>query len=122
MLADLNLDHGIDFGDMGFEQYDVDIMFDGDYRFEQLFPDEKEISETGEKLKAVKEARAESIGAMRERNSAAFYFTVVCKDDEQRRELLRALGVPVFEQFVEGAYVLENLRRGPLGRLKKEEE
>jgi len=31
-----------------------------------------------------------------------------------------ALGVPVTEQFVEWAYLLENLRRGPLGRLKKD--
>jgi len=61
------------------------------------------------------------LGAMQEKNNPQFYFVVVCKDSDQQEELLRALGVPVFEQFVEGAYVLENLRRGPLGRLKKEE-
>lgn len=120
MLAEMNLEMGIDFDEMGFEQYDVDMLFDGDSRFAQLFPDEVEIAQTGEKLKAVKEARAESLGSMREKNSAEFYFVVVCKDGEQRAELLRAVGVPVFEQFVEGAYLLENLRRGPLGVLKKE--
>ena len=121
MLAEMNLDAGIDFGDMGFEKYDIDLLFDGDSRFAQIFPDEEEIVQTGEKLKKVKEARAQSIDKMKEKNSAEFYFVVVCRDAEERKTLMQAVGVPVFEQFVEGAYLLENLRRGPLGRLKKEE-
>ena len=118
-LAELNLECGIDFEDMGFEQYDIEMMFDGDSRFAQIFPDEPEIAQTGEKLEKVKAVRKEALGAMQKKNEAQFYFVVVCKDDEQRKELMNTIGVPIFEQFVEGAYLLENLTRGPLGRVKK---
>lgn len=121
LLADMQLEHGVDFADMGFEKYDIDMMFDGDTRFSGVFLDVPEVGLTGEKLQAVKDARAESLGIMAKKNEAEFYFVVVAKDMAQRDEAMRALGVPVFEQFVECSYLLENLRRGPLGRLKVEE-
>jgi len=119
MLADLNLEHGIDFAEMGFEAFDVNMLFEGDARFARIFVDEEEIVETGEKLREIKEQRGKMNERMQERNQGNFYFTVVCRDDGEKKELLTALGVPVFEQFVEGAYVMENLRQGPLGRVKK---
>lgn len=121
LLAELNLEHGIDFSEMGFEEYDIDMLFDGDARFAHVFADDEEVVETKGKLGEIKAARKEGAEKMRQSQRAEHFFTVVCKDDEQKREAMRALGVPVFEQFVECAYLLENLRRGPLGRLKKEE-
>ena len=56
---------------------------------------------------------------MREKNQAGFYFTVVFKDDVEKAECLRLMGVPVFEQFVEGAYLVENIRRGGLGAKRR---
>ena len=119
MLAELHLEQGLDFDDMGFEQYDIDMLFDGDARFSRIFPDDEIVEQTGEKLREIKESRRQGKDKMIGRNEADFYFTVVCKSDAEKKELLSACGVPVFEQFVEGAYLLENLRRGPLGRVKK---
>lgn len=118
-LAGLNIDDGIDFSDMGFEQYDIDMLFDGDSRFSQLFIDDEEVQKTGEALQKVKDARKQGKEKMKEQNAAAFYFTVVFKSNEEKAECLRLCGVPAFEQFVEGSYLMENIRKGGLGRKEK---
>lgn len=115
-LADLNLEHEIDFGDMGFEKYDVDMLFDGDSRFSDLFIDDAEVKKVEGALESVKDARKKGENRLKERNEAQFYFVVVCKDDAEKGEIMRTMGVPGFEQFVEGAYLLENIRKGGLGR------
>lgn len=106
LLADLNLEAGINFAGMGFDQIDVDLMFDGDARFSHLFEDAPEVSATKEKLAEVKAARAAGKERMAGENSAEFYFVVVCKDDGERDECLRRLGVPKHEQFVSGDALL----------------
>lgn len=107
ILADLNLDCGISFDSMGFDKFDVDMLFDGDSRFSQKFEDTTEISETHEKLDAVKESRKQSVDGMKEKNDAGFYFVVVCDSREEKELLLKKLFVPVVEQFVPGFVVNE---------------
>lgn len=106
LLADLNLEMGVGFEAMGFDQLDVDMMFDGDARFSHLFEDDPEVSETKEKLDAVKAARAEGVEKMQEKNSAEFYFVVVCRDEEELTQIKQRLGVPVHEQMCSGDAVL----------------
>lgn len=100
LLADLNLEMGVGFEAMGFDQLDVDFMFDGDARFSHLFEDAPEVAVTKEKLEAVKAARSQGVENMQAKNDAEFYFVVVCKDDEERNECMQRLGVPKHEQFV----------------------
>lgn len=100
LLADLNLEMGVGFEAMGFDQLDVDFLFDGDARFSHLFQDAPEVVETKEKLERVKEARAQGVDHMSEKNDAEFYFVVVCKDGEERDQCLMRMGVPKHEQFV----------------------
>lgn len=106
LLADLNLSAGIDFAGMGFDQIDVDLMFDGDARFSHLFEDEGEVAASKEKLAEVKAAREAGAERMATVNDAEFYFVVVCRDDAERSEIMRRLGVPGHEQFVSGDSVL----------------
>lgn len=106
LLADLNLSAGIDFAGMGFDQIDVDLMFDGDARFSHLFEDDDEVAASKEKIADVKAAREAGKERMQEANSAEFYFVVVCRDDAERSECMKRLGVPVHEQFVSGDSVL----------------
>lgn len=106
LLADLNLEMGIGFESMGFDQLDVDMMFDGDARFSHIFEDDAEVSETKEKLEQVKAARSEGVASMQEKNSAEFYFVVVCRDEAELKEIKRRLGVQPHEQFVSGDAVL----------------
>jgi hypothetical protein len=120
-LADLNLTDGIDFADMGFEKYDIDMLFDGDSRFSEFFADSPEIKKTGDELEKVKAARKQGVDKMKEQNQAAFYFTAVFKSNEEKAECMRLLGVPAWEQFVEGSYVIENILKGGLGAKKGQE-
>lgn len=106
LLADLNLELGIGFESMGFDQLDVDMMFDGDARFSHLFEDEPEVVQAKEKLEQIKEARAAGQESMQEKNAAEFYFVVVCRDEQEMTDLKRRLGVPVHEQMVSGDAVL----------------
>lgn len=107
LLAAINLDAGVDFASMGFDRMDVDMLFDGDARFSELFVDEaaeaKEAKGTLEKIKADRKASAEQL---KEGNSADFYFVVVCKDQDEKDEVMKRLGVPVYEQFVSADAVL----------------
>lgn len=106
LLADLNLELGVSFEAMGFDQLDVDYLFDGDARFSEIFRDEPEVVETKERLDAVKAARADAVDGMAEKNSAEFYFVVVCSGPEEMAEIKGQLGVPTHEQFVSGDAVL----------------
>lgn len=106
LLADLNLESGVSFSGMGFDQIDVDQMFDGDSRFSHLFEDDPEVSESKEKLAEVKAARSEGVEKMAGENNAEFYFVVVCRDETERNECMKRLGVPKHEQYVSGDCVL----------------
>jgi hypothetical protein len=64
------------------------------------------VSETKEKLDAVKAARAEGVEKMQEKNTAEFYFVVVCRDEEEMKTIKQRLGVPVHEQMCSGDAVL----------------
>lgn len=106
LLADLNLEMGVGFEAMGFDQLDVDMMFDGDARFSHLFEDDPEVEETKEKLDEIKAVRDRAAAQMEEKNTAEFYFVVVCRDEEEMGEIKRRLGVPAHEQMVSGDAVL----------------
>ena len=100
VLADFNLELGIGFQGMGFDQMDVDYMFDGDARFSHIFEDNREVEDVKQKIEAIKKSRAEGKEKMQERNSAEFYFVVVCRDDAEMGEVKKRLGVQPHEQFV----------------------
>lgn len=106
LLAALNLDFGIDFADMGFSKMDVDYLFDGDARFSELFVDDAEAKKTKGKLDEIKAHRKESTEALKDAQSGDFYFVVVARDQAEKDEVLKRLGVPNYERFVSADAVL----------------
>lgn len=112
LLAALNLDFGVDFADMGFSKMDVDYLFDGDARFSDLFIDDGEAKKTKGKLDEIKAHRKESTEKMKEGASADFYFVVVARDQAEKDEVLKRIGVPNYEQFVSADAVLGVLPGG----------
>ncbi len=109
ILAEINLECGVEFEGMGFDRVDVDMLFDGDARFSELFEDDTEVSETKEKLSKVKAAREVATEKLKKENSADFYFVVVCKDQAEKDECLRRLHIPPFEQFVSAEALLASV-------------
>lgn len=101
LLAEIKLDMGIDFIDMGFNAMDIEFMFDGDDRMtEGMFAESQEVKETKDTLNEIKEVRKQSARKMEDLNDADYYFVVVCKDRSEKERILKKLKVPVYEKFI----------------------
>lgn len=112
LLAEINQNFGVDFGSMGFDKVDVDLLFDGDARYSDMFADTPEVEEAKHSLQEIKEHRKESTARLKEGNQADFYFVVVCKDQEEKDQCLNALHIPKYEGFISGDAVLSALGKG----------
>ncbi len=106
-LAQINLNSDISFEDMGFSDVDIEIMLSGDSRFADLFKDSDEVTEAKGTLNDIKKDRSEAVKKMQEENSAAFYFFVACSSKAEKEKLLKALKVPVYEEYVSGRTLLD---------------
>jgi hypothetical protein len=110
MLAEINLDAGIGFGDMGFDKMDIDLMFDGDARFNEIFPDPIEVKETKNTLEEIRSARHEGMQRMEDRQGAQFYCVVVCRDEQEKKDLLKKMNVADYETYVSSETVFAALK------------
>jgi len=113
-LATLALEGGVNFEDMGFDKADVEIMFDGDARFEEFFADSQEVQEAKDALADMHanggRTKHTGLDEMRDKGardiSTDFYVVVVCKDQGEKDQLLRHLRVPRGEQYISPAEIL----------------
>ena len=106
-LAELSLVDGLDFeGDMLFSKSDIDFMFEGNSKFSELIHDIKDVQEAKSEIDEVKKAKEEAKEKFEDKFLGIYHFTVVCESHQEKENLLRALGVPVYEQFV-GSHVIE---------------
>lgn len=110
LLAEINQDLGIDFGDMGFDKIDVDLLFDGDARFSELFADNVEVDETKNALAEIKEHRKESTAHLKEENKADFYAVIVCRDQTEKDNLMAVLHLPKYETMISADTVLSAVK------------
>lgn len=101
-LTELALGGDVSPSEMGFSDGDIAVMFGGDDRMEELMGDCEGVSDAKNALRDIKEHRAEATAKMQEEQQADFYFTVVCDSEDQKKALLRALGVPEWEAFCHG--------------------
>lgn len=88
--------------ELGFTDADMAFMFDGDPRFTQLFEDTPEVEAVKDRVREVREARSRSMDELREEQSAEFYTMLVFPDEGSKKAFLRAVGIPAFEQYVNG--------------------
>lgn len=100
LLAELTTDLETTFKDMGFDKLDVDLLFDGDSRFSEIFTDSQQTIEIKDTLSQIKEARAAGVDKMALAGVADHYFVVVCRDNEDRVSILKHLCIPVYEKYV----------------------
>ena len=87
--------------ELGFSDGDAAILFGGT-GLDSLLEDDPEVTEAKDTLKDIKQHRAESMARMQQEQGADFYFTVVCETVDQKRAILKALGVPDWECYVNG--------------------
>lgn len=104
-LTELASEGDVSPAEMGFSDGDIAVMFGGDERLDELMGDVEGVVEAKNTLREIKEHRAESMAKMQEAQAADFYFTVVCETEAQKKEILKALGVPAWEAFAPGKYL-----------------
>ena len=100
LLAQINIESGVSWGGMGFDNLEVEMLFDGDSRFGDVFKDAPEVSETKDALNEVKAHRKESTEAMKDAQSIDYYIIVVCKDKDDKAQILRKLKLPAHEKYI----------------------
>lgn len=98
-LANMSIDFDLDFVDLGFSKLDIDFMFDGDERFTELF-ETPEAVDTEEKLKEIKEARAEANEKMEQKNNINFYAMIVFEDEHEKKEFYKKINTPIYEEYL----------------------
>jgi hypothetical protein len=125
-LASLAIDSGVDIADMGFDKATLEVLFDGDSRFEDLFADDeaaqqtkaalndmKMMSEQGIDGPALTKVKEEREGFNKRRDDKAnsdFYVVVVCDSAEEKSRLMKHLGLPPGEQYIAPHEILSLVR------------
>lgn len=100
-LTQLSDDANISPDEFGFSDGDIAVLF-GDDRLSEILVDTQEVTDAKEKIREIKDARKESMEKMKEDGQADFYFTVVCESEDQKKAILKTLGVPDWECFADG--------------------
>ena len=98
-LALIAEDYGVGFEEMGFTPLDVDLMFDGDERFTQMF-ETPEAEEVKQELAEVKEARKQGKERLEERNNINFYSVIAFESEEAKKEFYKKINVPIYEEYL----------------------
>lgn len=98
-LAQMAEDFDFKFQDVGFTDFDVDYMFDGDDRFSELCNNE-DTENVKDKLSEIKEARAKGVQNLAERNNINFYAVVVFESEKDRADFYKSISVPVYEEYI----------------------
>ncbi|MGM0175707.1 ParB N-terminal domain-containing protein [Enterococcus sp. DIV0800] len=99
LLAELMLDFNIQTEDIGFTSLDIDFMFNGDDRFSELF-DPPEVDEEKNALQDIKDAREEGKERLADRNNIDFLTVLVFRDEDERKEFHKTIGVPAYEDYI----------------------
>lgn len=99
-LANLSEEFDLDLkNDMGFTDTDIDLMFEGDDRFSQLYENEETDKIKG-RLDEIKQARKEGQEKLKERNSIEWYTVIVFENEEDRDNFHKEISIPKYEQYV----------------------
>lgn len=87
--------------EFGFSDGDIAVLF-GDAALDEIIADTDEVKDSKEKIQEIKDAKKLSMDKMKEESAADFYFTVVCESEDQKKAILKSLGYPDWEAFVNG--------------------
>lgn len=87
--------------EMGFSESDAAVLF-GEMEGMDILEDDEDVREAKSTIQEIKQYRADTVEKLKAESSADFYFTVVCENDAQKRAMLKVLGTPEWESFVNG--------------------
>lgn len=99
MLADLAEEYDFTFTDLGFSDTDIDILFDGDERFTDLFETDDAAQVKGI-LGDIKNERSKMNEHLKEEGALTWYAVIVFGDGDERKDFFKRIHVPEWEQYV----------------------
>lgn len=85
--------------DLGFTDLNIDLMFDGDDRFSQLFETQEGEDMRGD-LEKVKAARAQGVENLKERNGIDWYTVIVFENEKDRENFMKEISIPKSEIYI----------------------
>lgn len=97
-----NLD--VEINNLGFSDYDLDVLFGDDGgELGRKLQDIEQVEEDKGILEDIKKERKQMNKEKAEENSAEFYFIVVCDSEKTRTKIFNKIGVPTSEEYVSSA-------------------
>jgi len=100
------------FDDMGFEESDMDMFFSDNSTFVGEHTDTEEVKQDKEKLNKIKAERKKMNDKYKDANSADYYFYVVCENQKKKDALLKLIGLPINEMYVDGYRISQKIEKG----------
>lgn len=88
--------------DLGFSETEVSLLTGDGSRFAEMLDDNPDVAEAKGTLRKIKAERGEAASKMKEAQGINNYFVVVCESESQRRAMLKKLGIPDYEDHVNG--------------------
>lgn len=85
--------------DFGFTELDIDLMFEGDDRFSQLF-ENKEVEDLRGAVETVKNTKAASIERMKEKDNIDWYVVIVFDNQDKKNDFLKEISIPKYERYI----------------------
>lgn len=85
--------------DLGFTELDIDLMFEGDDRFSQLF-ESKEVEDLRGAVENVKNTKAASLERMKEKDCIDWYVVVVFDNQDKKNDFLKEISIPKYERYI----------------------
>lgn len=99
-LANMAEEFDLDLADdCGFTETDIDLMFDGDDRFSQLFQS-KEAEDLRKSVEKVKNAKTASIERMKEKDCIDWFVVIVFDTQQKKIDFLKEISIPKYEQYI----------------------
>lgn len=99
LLAEVAMEYSFSLEELGFSETDMDLMFDGDERFSELF-DTSEVHQVKGTLKEIKEDRKQMRERLSGENNIDWYAVVVFANEDEKSDFYRRIHIPDYEQYI----------------------
>ena len=110
LLGELAQEFDDGLSELGFSDFDIEMMFGTNEKFQDLLPDTEGVKAAKADIQDIKENRQAMNEKYEKEDNADYYFVVVCKDQAEKDQLLGEMSVPNTERYISSTQ-LNRLRK-----------
>ena len=100
MLGELASEFDGGLSDLGFSDFDIEMMFGTNDKFQDLLPDVGGVVAAKSDIQEIKANREQMNEKYDKEDNADYYFIVVCKDQKEKDDLLGQMSIPNTERYI----------------------